>query len=540
MNTAYFSGVLILAVAGAAVAADVQIIPKPVSLEVKRGVFELDEITAVLWPAAWPEAEKQAKYLQAALRPATGLELPLHEAGNAVPPKAILLLRAAPEKDPGNEGYRLTVTENAVRIEASSAAGLFYGIQTLRQLLPPEILEAGKADGVDWKMPCVEIADAPRFAWRGMMLDVSRHFMPKEFVLKCIDTIALHKMNSLQLHLTDDQGWRIEIKKYPKLTEVGAWREETLIGHLRDKPHQYDGKRHGGFYTQEDIREIVAYAADRFVNIVPEIEMPGHAQAAIAAYPELGNVGEKLPVRTFWGVNENIFNAREETILFLQDVLTEVLELFPGPFIHIGGDEARKTQWEASPEVQAKIKALGLKDEHELQSWFIRRMDTFLTEKGRRLIGWDEILEGGLAEGAAVMSWRGIKGGIAAAKAGHDVVMAPTTHTYFDYYQAAPESEPLAIGGNLPIDRVYSFDPIPKQLSRKEAEHILGAQAQLWTEYIATPEHLEYMAWPRMCALAEIAWTPQEARKFKDFEKRLKHHVDRLGAMDVNYRKRED
>jgi len=386
-----------------------------------------------------------------------------------------------------------------------------------------------------WKVPCLNIRDYPRFKWRGAMLDVCRYFMPKEFVKKFIDLLALHKMNVLQLHLTEDQGWRIEIKKYPKLTRIGAWRKETLSGHYRDQPHQYDNKPHGGFYTQEDIRELVAYAKDRFVTLVPEIEMPGHAQAAIASYPELGNLEQKLPVRTIWGVNKNIFNAEEKTILFLQDVLTEVLDLFPGEFIHIGGDEATKTQWEESKKAQARIKELGLKDTHELQSYFIGRMDKFLTQKGRRLVGWDEILEGGLAKGATVMSWRGDKGGVIAAKAGHDVVMAPTHSTYLDYYQSKSKGEPLAIGGYLPLEKVYQFEPIPKELTKEEAKHILGAQGQIWTEYIPDPKQAEYMAFPRLCALSEVVWSPKN-KNYPGFILRLKNHLLRLHALDVNYR----
>lgn len=540
MNTAYLWGTL-CAVAWTVVClpvdAALDVVPLPVAMERQPGRFPLDENTRIVFTEGEDEAGRLADYLQSMLQPATGLPLPV-VSGDAAQPhaNAIALVLDAEGDSLGAEGYRLDATREGVRIEALRPAGLFYGIQTLRQLLPEALFGDEKAESARWNVPCVAIEDRPRFAWRGMLLDVSRHFMPKEVVKKCIDTLALHKMNSLQLHLTDDQGWRIEIKKYPRLTEVGAWREETLVGHLREKPMTFDGKRHGGFYTQDDIRELVAYAQARFVNLVPEIEMPGHAQAAIAAYPHLGNTGEQLPVRTFWGVNENIFNAGEETILFLQDVLSEVIDLFPSTFIHVGGDEARKTQWAASPAIQARIQELGLKDEHELQSYFIRRMDTFLTERGRRLIGWDEILEGGLAEGATVMSWRGEKGGIEAARAGHDVVMAPTSYVYFDYYQGDPEKEPLAIGGNLPLKRVYSYNPIPEELTPDEAKHILGAQGQLWTEYIGTPEHLEYMAYPRMCALAEITWTPQEKRGYTDFLERLETHVKRLDAAGVNYR----
>ncbi|MCP4662367.1 MAG: beta-N-acetylhexosaminidase, partial [bacterium] len=416
----------------------ISIIPKPVSMTIKQGEFRLTPETVLV---AGDELEALGRQLAGMLAPATGFDLKVNrskrERSNSI------VLRLDPGlRHLGDEGYRLEVTPQRVRIRAPAPAGIFYAFQTLRQLLPPAIFREARVDGVDWTIPCVVIDDHPRFRWRGMHLDVCRHFMPKDFVKKYIDLLALHKMNSFHWHLTEDQGWRIEIKKYPKLTEVGAWRDQTLVGNLHDEPRKFDGKRHGGFYTQDDVREIVAYARDRRVTIVPEIEMPGHAQAAIAAYPELGNTGLQLPVRTFWGVNENIFNADEETILFLQDVLAEVLELFPGEFIHIGGDEAVKTQWEETPEARARIRELGLRDAEELQSYFIQRMDAFLTEKGRRLIGWDEILEGGLAPGATVMSWRGEDGGIAAAKAGHDAVMAPYSHLYFDYAQGDQATEP--------------------------------------------------------------------------------------------------
>jgi hexosaminidase len=348
-------------------------------------------------------------------------------------------------------------------------------------------------------------------------------------------------MNSFHWHLTEDQGWRIEIRKYPRLTEVGAWRKETVVGRPnRDTTkNTYDGKRHGGFYTQDDVREVVAYAAERFVNVVPEIEMPGHAQAAIAAYPWLGNYpNRQLEVWTRWGVNENILNAEPRTIAFMQDVLAEVLGLFPSRFIHVGGDEAVKTQWRSSPRARARIRELGLKNEEELQSWFIRQMDAFLAARGRRLVGWDEILEGGLAPGATVMSWRGVRGGIAAARAGHDVVMAPTTYTYFDYYQSPDrDQEPLAIGGLLPLDSVYGFEPIPAELEPQYAKHVLGAQGQLWTEYMPTPRQVEYMAFPRLTALAEVVWTPRERKDWADFRRRLDVHLRRLDALQVNYRR---
>jgi hexosaminidase len=347
-------------------------------------------------------------------------------------------------------------------------------------------------------------------------------------------------MNSFHWHLTDDQGWRIEIKKYPRLTEVGAWRTETIIGRggTRDTNRLYDKTRHGGFYTQDDVREIVAYAKDRYVNVVPEIEMPGHAQAAISAYPYLGNTKQQIPVWTKWGVSRDIVEPSDTTIAFFKDVLTEVLDLFPSKFIHIGGDEAAKAQWDSSAFVQQRIRDLGLKDVHEMQSWFIRQMDAFLTAKGRRLVGWDEILEGGIAPGATIMSWRGTQGGIDAARQSHDVVMTPGKPTYFDHYQTRETAnEPLAIGGFNPIDSVYAYDPVPAELEPQFAKHILGSQAQIWTEYIHGPKNVEYMAYPRLVALSEATWTPKDRKDFNDFMSRLNVHLKRLDAMDVNYRR---
>jgi hexosaminidase len=427
-----------------------------------------------------------------------------------------------------------------VEIRSAGEAGLFYGVQSLLQLLPPAIFRAAPIGKDEWVIPAVEIEDRPRFGWRGAHLDVARHFMPKSFVLKFIDLLALHKLNTFHWHLTDDQGWRIEIERYPRLAEVGAWRKETLVGHWRTTRQnpQYDGVRHGGYYSQDDVREVVAYAAARHVNVVPEIEMPGHAQAAIAAYPELGNdPSRRVEAAREWGIKEDICNAEESTILFMQNVLEEVLALFPSEFIHVGGDEAPKKQWKASPAAQARIRELGLKDEDELQSYFIRRMDVYLTERGRRLVGWDEILEGGLAPNATVMSWRGEKGGIAAASAGHDVVMAPNTYTYLDYYQSEDkENEPLAIGGYLPLKTVYGYDPTAA-LPAEAVDRVLGTQAQLWTEYLPSPRSVEYMAFPRLSALAEVAWTPSARKDFSDFLDRLSGHLARLEALDVNYRR---
>ncbi len=509
----------------------VALIPQPVKIKLETGFFRFNPDTRI---------ESQSKILDMAdqlstiLSPAMGFYLKTGETGNQTDNKVVLVLQPGLLSSLGPEGYQLKITSSRVIIEAPEKAGVFYGMMTLCQLLPVEIYRDAPVGPIEWCVPCLKIEDYPRFSWRGMHLDVGRYFMPKEFVKKYIDLIALHKMNVFHWHLTEDQGWRIEIKKYPKLTEVGAWRNETVVGHAA-RSKQYDGKPHGGFYTQDDIREIVAYAAERFVTIVPEIEMPGHCQAALAAYPELGNTGEQLSVHTTWGVNYNVFNVDESTISFLQDVLTEVLELFPGKFIHIGGDEVPKKQWQENPKAQARMKELGLNDEHELQSWFIKRMDTFLAERGRRLIGWDEILEGGLAPGATVMSWRGENGGIAAARSGHDVVMAPNSYTYFDHYQADPKNEPLAIGGFLPLKKVYNYEPVPAALTEDEAGHVLGAQAQIWTEYIPNPKQAEYMALPRMCALAEVVWSPVQQRDYASFTQRLELHVKRLDGLDVNY-----
>ena len=510
-------------------------IPNPVKLTPMDGVFTLTADTIIVASGA---ALTFGHALAQALAPATGYWLtvvPSHSSVHSI------VIEIAPDLvHLGAEGYRLNVTPESVTLHAPQPAGLFYGVQSLLQLLPPHILRQAQVDNAAWTIPCVEIEDYPAFGWRGAMLDVGRHFMPKSFVKKFIDLLALHKLNTFHWHLTEDQGWRIEIKQYPRLTQIGAWRKETLLGKPDESNPQndrFDGKPHGGFYTQDDVREIVAYAHARHINVVPEIEMPGHAQAAIAAYPELGNTGQPTEVGTTWGIYKNVYNVQESTLQFLQNVLTEVLALFPSPFIHIGGDECPKAQWKASSQAQARMKELDLKDEEELQSYFIRRMDQFLTGQGRRLVGWDEILEGGLAPNATVMSWRGEAGGIAAARAGHDVVMAPNTSTYLDYYQSEDRSkEPLAIGGFVSLEKIYAYEPIPAELTSEEARHILGAQAQLWTEYMPTTRHVEYMAFPRLCALAEAVWTPSAGKDYADFTRRLGTHLKRLGILDVNYR----
>ncbi|MEN8151304.1 MAG: beta-N-acetylhexosaminidase, partial [Planctomycetota bacterium] len=475
---------------------DISAIPLPATVERSDGAFVVDGETTIR-----SDARRTGELLAEALREATGQPVPLDRSNG----RPIRLRLAWENWDLGPEGYRLEVTPERVEI-VGPPAGLFRGTQTLRQLL------------VDGRIPAVRIADRPRFAWRGLHLDVGRHFFPVEDVKRYIDTLAFFRMNTFHWHLTEDQGWRIEIKRYPKLTEIGSKRAESPTPGARN---QGDGKPYGGFYTQDEIREIVAYAAERFVTIVPEIEMPGHAQAAIAAYPELGNTGEPLTVRTTWGVSKHVYNVEDSTFEFLTNVLDEVMELFPGEFIHIGGDECPKDEWKASAKAQARMKAEGLEDEHELQSWFIRRIEKHLNANGRRLIGWDEIHEGGLAPNATVMLWRSWAfTPVEAVRLGHDVVMSPNSHCYFDYYQGPAEHEPEAIGGHLPLDRAYSFEPAPAELTDAETGRVLGGQGNLWTEYMPDMDHVFFMAYPRGAALAEVLWSPREDRDFEDFLRR--------------------
>lgn len=509
---------------------EISIIPEPAKIQPIDGTFEIGPKTIIVTDdSLMGIAEKFNK----TLCPAMGFLLSVKNSDSAYS-NSIQLKRSDISKDVGEEGYKLKVTTENILITASEETGLFYGLQTLRQLLPVGIFKQEVLADVHWYVPCVEIEDKPRFQWRGMHLDVCRHFMPKEFVKKYIDLLALHKMNIFHWHLTEDQGWRIEIKKYPKLTEVGAWRKETVIG---SNSGEYDGKPHGGYYTQDDIREIIAYAEERYVTVVPEIEMPGHCRAALAAYPELSCTGGPFEVKTNWGKDREVYCiGNDKVIQFQKDILTEVLELFPSKFIHIGGDECPKDRWEGCAKCQARIREEGLEDEHELQSWFIKKIDTFITEKGRRLVGWDEILEGGLAPRATVMSWRGESGGIRAAKEGHDVIMAPNSHTYFDHYQSPPDKESLEIVAFLPLKKVYSYDPSPAMLTEMEKHKILGVQAQVWTEIIPTTTHAEYMAYPRTCALSEVAWTSKDRMDYAKFYNRLGIHLKRLNNLKVNYR----
>ncbi len=449
-----------------------------------------------------------------------GFELPI--AGDPGPKTIVFKKDSSVEH---SEGYRLEVNQNQITLSASAQAGFFYGYQTLSKLI-------GNAQGTP--IPALAIEDAPNFEWRGMHLDVSRHFFPVEDIKKYLDLMARYRFNRFHWHLTDDQGWRIEIKKYPELTAISAFRKETLIGHYNDTPQQFDGKRYGGYYTQEEIREVVRYAAQRQITVIPEIEMPGHSSAVLAAYPELGCTGQAVEVATKWGIFEDVFCPKEETFAFLEDVLTEVIDLFPSEFIHIGGDECPKVQWEASQFCQDLMQKEGLKDEQELQSYFIRRIEQFVNSKGRQIIGWDEILEGGLAPNAAVMSWRGEEGGIEAAKQGHKVVMTPTEYCYLDYYQSQNPDEPLAIGGFTPLEKVYHYEPVPEALSAEEAQYVMGAQANVWTEYMPTFGQVEYMAFPRAIALAEVLWTDADHRNFEDFVQRLTLELEELDSLGIN------
>lgn len=496
----------------------------------------------------------------------------------------------------GNEGYKIIILpKQSLTIEANSENGLFYGIQTLKQIIHytkrkrdddeftdfdivvkteeyknfnskqsinaanitttgyKSINETGYFQGLEktetkklnaYDFASMIIEDTPRFGYRGMMLDVSRHFMPLSFIKKFIDLIAMHKMNTFHWHLTDDQGWRIEIKKYPKLTSIGSKRTETVAGHVLKSPvslriwkdvQEYDGIPHEGYYTQEEIKEVVAYASERFITIIPEIDLPGHTSSLIAAYPEYGSSDKNIGVKTIWGIQEDIIKPNENTFNFLKDVFTEIADLFPSKYIHIGGDEANKKQWIESEEVQEIIKNLELEDEAQLQSYFISRMEKILNSLDKKIIGWDEIIEGGLNPNATIMSWRGVEGGITAAKAGNYAIMTPTSHCYFDYYQRKSNDEPLAIGGFTPLQKVYEFEPIPKELDLNQSSKILGAQGNLWTEFIKTPEQVEYMTVPRMTALSEVVWSKRKVRNFKEFKLRLNLYKYFLDLENINY-----
>ncbi|MDP5082563.1 MAG: glycoside hydrolase family 20 protein [Winogradskyella sp.] len=499
----------------------VQIIPQPFSQINNEGHFVLSSSSGLNYPDA---LKVSAKFFKSFVEQSQEIQL---KKGNDIE----FILDDTIEND---EGYVLDVGTKTITIKAKTDQGAFYAVQSLRQLLPVDF-ENGRFKEEKVAIPSVLIKDNPQFKYRGMHLDVARHMFSVDFIKTYIDALALLKMNTFHWHLTEDQGWRIEIKKYPKLQEIAAYRNETLIGHYSDQPQQFDGKRYGGFYTQEEVKDIVAYATDQFITVIPEIEMPGHSQAVIAAYPELGCTGEQIEVATKWGVFEDIYCTKDITFNFLEDVLDEVLELFPSKYIHIGGDEAPKTRWKTCNHCQQKIKDEGLRDEHELQSYFISRIENYLNRSGRQIIGWDEILEGGLAPNATVMSWRGFDGAIKAAQQGHNVILTPSSHCYFDHYQSEHKDEPLAIGGFLPLEKVYSFNPIPEELTKDEANYVLGAQGNVWTEYIPNSKKVEYMIFPRLLALSEVVWSNPEKRNYNEFILRVENFHKRLKALDLNY-----
>lgn len=530
---------LVVPLLGADVAKRYPIIPKPVSLVASDGTFTITPATRILVNS--PETRELALFIADFLSVPLNAALPVggkqgDRDFNPVPSQGAITIIVDKALALEAEGYTLSITPDALTIQAKTTEGAFWAFMTLRQLMPAEAQRPMPLAGASISIPCALIKDVPRFAYRGLHLDVARHFFPVDFIKKYLDLMAFYKLNTFHWHLTDDQGWRIEIKKYPKLHEVAAYRKQTLKGHLDITPWQFDGQSYGGYYTQEQIKDIVAYARQRHITIIPEIELPGHCIAALAAYPQLSCSGGPYETKTAWGYWSDIYCAgNEETFIFLQDVLTEVLELFPSKYIHIGGDEALKKQWQKCSKCQKRIKDEHLKDEHELQSYVIARIEKFLNDKGRTIIGWDEILDGGLAPNATVMSWRGTQGGIKAAQLQHPVIMTPCDRLYFCAYQSHASTEPLANGWYLPLEKVYSYEPVPAELDEKQACCILGAQACMWTEYIAIPEHVEYMLFPRLTALAEVVWTPAHQKNYDDFILRLQKHERYLRAMSVHY-----
>ena len=538
LNHALLAGALALACASctAEKEANYQVIPLPQEVSLTQGnPFKLNENVLIAYPENNALLQRNAEFLSEYIQQATNYapKTKAIAAGEQVKNAIVLGLDSGIAN---KEGYVLTTTPEGISINGQTENGVFYGIQTLRKSIPAEAKEATIL------IPAGEIKDEPRFSYRGMHLDVGRHFFPKEFMKKYIDLLALHNMNTFHWHLTDDQGWRIEIKKYPKLTEIGSQRSRTVIGR---NTQEYDNTPYGGFFTQEEAKEIVKYAQERYITVIPEVDLPGHMLAALAAYPEMGCTGGPYEVCPRWGIFEDVLCiGNDQTMQFLEDVMSEIIEIFPSKYVHIGGDEAPRTRWEKCPKCQARIKTEGLKAdknhtaEDRLQSYCMTRIEEFLNSKGRQIIGWDEILEGDVAPNATVMSWRGMEGGIKAAQLGHDVIMTPTSFCYFDYYQTADtKDEPLGIGGYVPIEKVYSLEPVPAVLTEEQSKHILGAQANLWTEYIHSSEHVEYMVLPRMAALAEVQWTQPEKKDFKDFTKRLARLMKFYQRDGFNYAK---
>lgn len=521
------------------------IVPMPNQMIPQEGRFKLSNKVSVVTANCAPEVQVIADSLRMRIQLTSGIAL---QTNTQEHPETTDIRFVTTEGMPA-EGYKLSITPNEITLSASQPNGFFYGVQTLYQLLPPAVYGKVKDKSADWSMPAVEIEDAPRFAYRGLMLDVCRHFSSIDYVYKFIDMLAMHKMNTFHWHLTDDQGWRIEIKKYPKLQEVGSKRKETLIDYYYvNWPQIFDGKEHGGYYTQEQIKEVVAYAASKYINVIPEVEMPGHAIAAIASYPELSCTPDTIyDVTGTWGVFNEVFCPKEETFNFLEGVLDEVMELFPSQYIHVGGDECPKTSWEGCADCQALIKKLGLKDdttpnavdgkkhtkEEKLQSYFITRMEKYLNSKGRNIIGWDEILEGGLAPNATVMSWRGVEGGMNAAKVGHNAIMTPNPYAYLDQYQEEPETAPTTIGGYNTLKKTYSYNPVPDDADELAKKHIIGVQGNIWTEYMQNDERRDYQAFPRAIALAETGWTQNAGKDWNSFRIRMVEDFERMDVIDV-------
>lgn len=513
---------------------EIILIPKPKQMELKKGSFSFNEETVFVVENS--RQQEISDLLNFRFQSAAGWEMEISE---ETPESNFIKFKTNP--DLKEEAFRLEVEDQMVLLEAASASGFIYGLETIRQLLPKEIESASKITNINWVIPTLKINDAPQYPYRGSHLDVARHFFEKEYIKKHLDRMAFLKLNTFHFHLVDDQGWRIQIKKYPKLTEVGGFRVDQEDRHWNARTTNDPDSRatYGGFYTQEDIKEIVAYAKKSGIRVIPEIEMPAHVMSAIAAYPWLSCKEEPIAVPSggVWPITEIYCAGKESTFEFLEDVLTEVMALFPGEYIHVGGDEATKTNWETCADCQRRIKEEGLSGTGELQSYFMKRIEKFLNENGRTLIGWDEILEGGLPEEATVMSWRGIKGGWEASKAGHDVIMTPTSHLYFDYYQGSPDNEPVAFNAYTPLHEVYEFRPVLDSMSVEQKEHVLGAQANLWSEYVSTEEHSEYMLFPRLAALAEVVWSPVEKLNWDDFSKRIREMMERFELMGINYAK---
>ena len=505
-----------------------QIIPQPERMQEIGDPFTITRDTPIWVDTPSEEVERTAGMLSERFEKAAGWPLKIAEEMPLSGGIYFMETGSYPA-----EGYLLRIEPGRILIEFSDGAGAFYAMQTLLQLLPKDIFSDSPVKGVKWTVPGVDIEDSPRFSYRGMHLDCCLHFFDIPFLQRYIDLMAMHKVNRFHWHLTEDQGWRLEIKKYPLLTEKGQWRKETVIGSLSSGI--YDGTPHGGFYTQDEVRDLIKYAAERYVTIIPEIEIPGHSLAAISCYPELScGLEDHYETATRWGIFRQVYCPKEETFKFLEDVFDEVIDLFPSELIHIGGDECPKTSWKQCPHCQALIKKLGLKDEFELQSWFIQRMEKYINSKGRQIIGWDEILLGGLAPNAKVMSWLGEEGGIKAAQQHHEVVMAPYPKYYLDYWQADPDSEPLAMGGPTLLRTMYEYNPVPEVLTPEEQRYIIGVEGCVWTEYMPTPARVEYMAWPRMCAIAESGWS-KAPKDWDGFTRRLETHLGRLDELNVGY-----